>query len=308
MDSAIDVYEAILTRSLPTGCTIRGDIDLSRTAVSNLPDNLTIEGSLRARHCTQLTELPAKLTVRRTLDLTGCASLGALPADLNVGEELILDECSSLAALPSYWTKSISCRDCKNLSSIKRMVIGHLNLTNCSRISCLPGKMFVRSLNLTGCKKLKSLPRDLMVRILNVADSGLTDLPESSRGATLRWRGITIDWNIAFRPESITALDILNQQNAALRRVMLERHGLERFINSVRGEVIDQDTDPGGERSLIRCPLSNDEDIVCLRVTCPSTRAAYILRVPPSIRTCRQAAAWIAGFDNAEDYDPQVET
>jgi hypothetical protein len=30
--------------------------------------------------------------------------------------------------------------------------------------------------------------------------------------------------------------------------------------------------------------------------------------VPPAMRTCHQAAAWIAGFDNPNDYRPILET
>jgi hypothetical protein len=34
----------------------------------------------------------------------------------------------------------------------------------------------------------------------------------------------------------------------------------------------------------------------------------YALRVPPTMRSCRQAAAWMAGFDDPDDYRPLVET
>jgi hypothetical protein len=41
---------------------------------------------------------------------------------------------------------------------------------------------------------------------------------------------------------------------------------------------------------------------------CPSTGRQYIIRVPPTTPTCRHAAAWIAGFDNPDDYQPLIET
>jgi hypothetical protein len=44
-----------------------------------------------------------------------------------------------------------------------------------------------------------------------------------------------------------------------------------------------------------------------LKVTCPSTGHIHILRVPPNMRSCRQAAAWIAGFNNPDDYNPLIE-
>ena len=39
-----------------------------------------------------------------------------------------------------------------------------------------------------------------------------------------------------------------------------------------------------------------------------STGRQYALRVPPAMRTCRQAAAWTAGFTDPADYNPLVET
>jgi hypothetical protein len=47
---------------------------------------------------------------------------------------------------------------------------------------------------------------------------------------------------------------------------------------------------------------------MCVCVVCPSTGRQYVLRVPPTMRSCRQAAAWIAGYDNPADYRPLAET
>lgn len=65
---------------------------------------------------------------------------------------------------------------------------------------------------------------------------------------------------------------------------------------------------PGGERRLLRVPMENDEDLVCVSVQCPSTGRRYLIRVPPNTRTCHQAAAWIAGFDDPRKYNPIIET
>jgi hypothetical protein len=84
--------------------------------------------------------------------------------------------------------------------------------------------------------------------------------------------------------------------------------GYERFLEAVQPEVLDRDTDPGGPRSLLRVALQNDEPLVCLAVRCPSTARQYILRVPPAMESCHQAAAWIAGFDDPRLYAPVIET
>ena len=81
-----------------------------------------------------------------------------------------------------------------------------------------------------------------------------------------------------------------------------------RFLEEAHAEVLDRDRDPGGERQLLRVPLPGDEPLVCVSVFCPSTSRQYVLRVPPTTKTCRQGVAWMAGFDNPDDYRPLVET
>ena len=61
-------------------------------------------------------------------------------------------------------------------------------------------------------------------------------------------------------------------------------------------------------RQLLRLKLEGDEDLVCVAVICPSTGRRYLLRVPPTMRTCRQSVAWTAGFSDPKLYKPRVET
>ena len=48
--------------------------------------------------------------------------------------------------------------------------------------------------------------------------------------------------------------------------------------------------------------MQGDEDLVCVSVICPSTGRQYIIRAPPTMSDCRQAVAWIAEFDDPDDY------
>ena len=93
-----------------------------------------------------------------------------------------------------------------------------------------------------------------------------------------------------------------------MRRVLLERFGLDRFLREANAEVLDADRDAGGERKLLRVAMAGDEDLVCVLVHCPSTGHQYILRVPPTMKTCREAIAWTAGFDDPDKYRPLLET
>jgi hypothetical protein len=107
---------------------------------------------------------------------------------------------------------------------------------------------------------------------------------------------------------NLTAQAILKIENVELRRMFIERLGYETFLQQVGGVVCDRDWDAGGERQLISVPFENDEPFMALRVTCPSTGHIHVLRVPPYMNTCHQAAAWIAGFDHPDDYRPTIET
>jgi hypothetical protein len=169
------------------------------------------------------------------------------------------------------------------------VVKGHLKLTSNRHLVELPSNLAVDSLDLSGCTALKALPPGLRARRINV-------------------NGVPIDARIAFQPETITVAEVLAESNAELRRVLLERMGYDAFLNQVAATTLDRDRDLGGERRLLKVDLAGDEPLVCIAVICPSTGRRYLIRVPPSMRTCRQAAAWIAGFDNPNDYHPIIET
>jgi len=147
----------------------------------------------------------------------------------------------------------------------------------------------------------------LFFESIDVANTGLRELPERYRKCQLDWRGVRINEQIAFHPERIHAPEILAEQNVEVRRVMLERVGWEKFLEEANPEVVDRDTDVGGERRLlaVRAP---GERLVVVSLRCPSTGRHYLLRVPPRTRTCHEAVAWIAGFENPRAYEPILET
>jgi hypothetical protein len=119
---------------------------------------------------------------------------------------------------------------------------------------------------------------------------------------------VAVSGRVALHPETITAREALAERNAEVRRVMVERMGYERFLREVEAETVAEDTDAGGPRRLLRVAMERDEPLVCLSVRDPSTGRAYLLRVPPGMESCRQAAAWIAGFDSPDEYQPLAET
>ncbi|MDZ8240062.1 MAG: hypothetical protein RMZ69_23405 [Nostoc sp. ChiQUE01a] len=186
-------------------------------------------------------------------------------------------------------------------------VLGHLDLRGASQLYNLPENLTCESLDISDCVNLTTLSKGLHVtHWIELAGSGITSLP-GGHGFVLRWRGVQVSDAIAFASDSITGQDILNIENVELRRVLIERLGYERFLQQVGGLVRHRDRDAGGERQLICIPFEDDEPFMVLKVTCPSTGHIHILRVPPYMQSCHQAAAWIAGFDNPNDYSPAME-
>lgn len=250
-------------------------------------DEMRVDGALDLSGDERLIHLPDGLQCS-SLNVSNCANLESLPRGL---------VCNTLIA------HNLSLGEIEGPLSVRV----RLDLTGCRNLERLPEGLNLQTLDLTNCSSLKALPDGTRVTGgLEIAGSGLSSLPRGSR-IRLRWRGVSVDERFLGDPTAVTGQQVLATRNVELRRVLLERIGYEKFIADVGGLVIDRDQDAGGERRLIRVPLPDDEDIVVVSVICPSTGHNYVLRVPPFARSCRQAAAWLAGFDNPNAYRPVVE-
>lgn len=146
-------------------------------------------------------------------------------------------------------------------------------------------------------------------------ESGRLHAPE---GPSISWpdgtrahhmHGMRFPRHVVEEPMRITAAEIMEERNSEIRRVMLEKMGIGRFLNESNAHVLDQDTDGRGmPRRLLAQRLWGWAEIsVYVEVTCPSTGHVYYLRVPPETRSCAQAVAWTFGMDAAQ-YAPLVET
>ena len=262
---------------------------------------------------TALTSLPADLSVAYRLDLEGCTGLRSLPAGLKVGS-LVLRDCTGLESLPEgldvYFLDISGCTGIAGWPRRGSLQVGRLTARGCAQLRALPGWMTrLAQLDLRDCSNLRELPEGLVVTSwVDVAGTRIRSLPASMKGVQLRWRGVVVDERIAFRPELISAEEILAEGNVERRRVLLERMGYETFLEHAKARKLDEDRDAGGVRRLLRVPMAGDEDLVCVSVICPSTGRQYVLRVPPTVTTCRQAVAWVAGFDDPDAYRPLSES
>ena len=203
--------------------------------------------------------------------------------------------------------------NCANLGEIgkanQKVSLGWLQINNCPKLSQLPNGLSLQGLQLINLTALKRLPEDLSCRTAIELDGTELDTVEREQMRSLRFRyqGVPVPAHAFFEPEKITIEEILGAANAEVRRMMLQRMGVDRFISETEQWVVDQDSDPGGKRLLIRFNRFA-RTVTYLMCSCPSTARVYLMQVPDSVQTCHAAAAWLAGFDNPDDYRPVIET
>ncbi|MEO3784470.1 DUF6745 domain-containing protein [Actinocorallia sp. B10E7] len=122
------------------------------------------------------------------------------------------------------------------------------------------------------------------------------------------WRGMPIPPGFLETLSGLTAHRILDEENAELRRVMLEHFGYDDYLREVGARPLHKDE----TGVLWRIDLPGDEPVVMVEVinSTPEpdgTYRTYYLRVPPHISTARAGVAWTFGLTE-DEYRPVKET
>lgn len=111
-------------------------------------------------------------------------------------------------------------------------------------------------------------------------------------------------------PSTLTSKEVFDQSNVEVRKGLIQIMGVEKFIASAGGTVIDEDVDSSGmPRRLIRMntKTSNGDNFTVVEVECPSKHDKHYLFVPPNMLTCAKAIAWTFDVED-EYYAPLIET
>lgn len=94
-------------------------------------------------------------------------------------------------------------------------------------------------------------------------------------------------------PEAWQAEWLLTENNAEVRRVLLEGIGYDRICQELEATAVDS----WREYTLLRIDKFIDDDdgmpVFLLKMTCPSTGFIHALRVPPDITSARKAIRWV---------------
>ncbi|MGW6590543.1 DUF6745 domain-containing protein [Streptomyces globisporus] len=122
------------------------------------------------------------------------------------------------------------------------------------------------------------------------------------------WRGMPVPAAFLDELSSLTPERIRAEENAELRRVMLEYYGYDRYLTESRAEPVHRD-----ETGILwRIALDGDEDVAMVEVVNSTpepdgTYRTYWLRVPPTTRTAKDGVAWTFGLEGAA-YAPVRQT
>ncbi|OEU96360.1 DUF6745 domain-containing protein [Streptomyces oceani] len=155
------------------------------------------------------------------------------------------------------------------------------------------------------CERPVALHLDVSGR-LDRADGPALAYPDGF--ALHSWRGMPVpaDWHTQLA--ELTPERIRTEENAELRRIMLEHYGHERYLTDSGAKPVHQDR----AGRLWRINFLDDEDVVMVEVVNSTaepdgTHRTYWLRVPPWTRTATEGVAWT--FDLASDeYAPRLQT
>ncbi|MET8613641.1 DUF6745 domain-containing protein [Streptomyces misionensis] len=126
--------------------------------------------------------------------------------------------------------------------------------------------------------------------------------------ALYAWRGMPVPAEFLAELDGLTPRRIREEENAELRRVMLEHYGYDRYLKESGAKPVQRDE----TGVLWRVELPGDEPQVMVEVVNSTpepdgTHRTYWLRVPPRTRTAREGVAWTFGLEEAE-YTPQRQT
>jgi hypothetical protein len=113
------------------------------------------------------------------------------------------------------------------------------------------------------------------------------------------YRGVLLPEKYSVHPHQWQSAWLLTEENAELRRVLIQGIGYTRVCQEL-GAV---ELDSWREYTLLRIDQNIDvEPIYLLKMTCPSTAYIHATRVPPTMTSAREAIRWINWDVDSEQF------
>ncbi|RCJ39553.1 hypothetical protein A6769_06930 [Nostoc punctiforme NIES-2108] len=118
------------------------------------------------------------------------------------------------------------------------------------------------------------------------------------------YHGVTLPEKYGkIHPQQWQAEWLLSEENAELRRVLIQGIGYARICEEL--QAIELDT--WAEYTLLKIDADVDEEpIYLLKMTCPSTGFIHALRIPPNTNSAREAIRWVNWEIDPEEFSVQT--
>ncbi|MGV0105057.1 DUF6745 domain-containing protein [Nostoc sp. DSM 114160] len=118
------------------------------------------------------------------------------------------------------------------------------------------------------------------------------------------YHGVTLPEKYGkIHPQQWQSQWILTEENAELRRVLIQGIGYARICEELQAIELDN----WQEYTLLKIDNNVDiEPIYLLKMTCPSTSFIHALRVPPNMNSAREAISWVNWDVDPEEFGVQT--
>jgi internalin A len=95
---------------------------------------------------------------------------------------------------------------------------------------------------------------------------------------------------------------LLSEENAEIRRLLIQRIGYDRICQQLQAVELDS----WQEYTLLKIDNADVEPIYLLKMTCPSTGFIHALRVPPDVESAKEAIRWVNWDIKPEEFSVQT--
>lgn len=138
--------------------------------------------------------------------------------------------------------------------------------------------------------------------VLHAEDGPAIRWPGAGTATFYFLAGVEVPKRVVLDPASLSLQDVVRMDNTEVRRLMISRYGVDRFLRDSKAVKVHEDRCG----ALYRTAWARD--LLWLRVVnstpeSDGSRKEYFLSVPPWMESAHQAAAWTFGLETA-DYRP----
>jgi hypothetical protein len=113
------------------------------------------------------------------------------------------------------------------------------------------------------------------------------------------WHGVSVKQHVVMAPETITLAEITAEENAEVRRVLVERMTPEKYLWESEAKLVDTDFEKCRKGSAPRALIKDAHGDQWLVGTDGGTKRVYYMPVDGEVTSCKEAHESICGFEES---------